>query len=139
MVATASPHPTPEKDTVVDLEGRKPVNATYEDPRKKRFRSALPDGYVVVRGGVRPLPPVGEKFSGAVGVDKVDAGKGIPHGNMRSSTVGAIRGFGGTVESAPELSAGNVLNERHVDIIEGKTGAFGPLEPNPVPKAERIH
>jgi hypothetical protein len=38
----------------------------------------------------------------------------------------------------PELTRSGRLNERHVDVTEGRPGAFGDPEPNPVPKADRI-
>jgi hypothetical protein len=100
---------------------------------------AIPDEHIIVRGGAKPLPPPGESFSGAAGVDRFDAGKGIPHGQMRVTTARDIRSLGGSVVSVPERSASGALNERHVNIIEGQPGAFGELEPNPVPKSERIH
>jgi hypothetical protein len=98
----------------------------------------IPDDYVVVRGGIGPMPPIGRTFSGSAGVDKLDAGKGIPHGKMRSATAGAIRRLGGSVQSRPERASSGELNKRHVDIIEGQSGAFGEIEPNPVPKDQRI-
>lgn len=100
--------------------------------------SDVPDDYVVVRGGTKPLPPIGEPFSGSAGPDKYDAGKGIPHGQLRATTARLIRDLGGSVMFKPEMSAGHVLNSRHVEIIEGAAGAFGKVEPNPVPKTERI-
>ena len=30
------------------------------------------------------------------------------------------------------------MNERHVEIIEGESGAFGDIENNPVPKEARM-
>jgi hypothetical protein len=97
----------------------------------------VPDHYMVVRGGTKPLPSCGETFSGAAGPNKFDAAKGIPHGQMRATTAGAIRTLGGEVIFVPERTKGGI-NDRHVDIVEGSSGAFGPLEPNPVPKPERV-
>lgn len=98
----------------------------------------VPDAYAVVRGGIGPLPPPGTTFSGAAGVDKEDAGRGIPHNQMRASTAAFIRAHGGEVKFVPELTRSGQWNERHVDIIEGRSGAFGESEPNPVPKPERV-
>ena len=101
-------------------------------------KQIVPDGSAVVRGGSGDLPPIGTPFSGAFGSDKYDAGKGIPHGQMRLSTAHGIREYGGTVTLKPELSRKGVLNERHVEVVEGRSGAFGEIEPNPVPKLDRI-
>jgi hypothetical protein len=57
---------------------------------------------------------------------------------MRSTTAGRIRELGGIVEIKPELTRSGVMNNRHVEVIEGKAGAFGDIEPNPVPKDQRI-
>jgi hypothetical protein len=97
-----------------------------------------PDAYVVARGGEKPLPPRGTPFSAAAGVDRSDAGAGVPHGRVRFATVAGIRDRGGTVEWRPELTRTGRLNDRHVDVTEGRPGAFGEPEPNPVPKVERI-
>jgi hypothetical protein len=98
----------------------------------------VPDNYIVVRGGTKPLPFPGTPFSAAAGVDGTDAGAGIPHGQMRVTTAGKIRELGGTLVYKPELTKSGQLNERHVEVIEGQTGAFGEIEPNPVPKEQRI-
>jgi hypothetical protein len=98
----------------------------------------VPDHYVVVRGGVKPLPPCGEQFSGAAGPDAHDAAKGIPHGQMRATTAGEIRAHGGRITFAPEPTKSGQINDRHVNIVEGTSGAFGPIGPNPVPKSDRV-
>jgi hypothetical protein len=100
--------------------------------------AAVPDGYVVVRGGNQPLPPSGTPFSGAAGVDKWDAARGVPHGTIRVTTPQAIRADGGQVHFKPEPTRAGNMNHRHVEVIEGKPGAFGAPEPNPVPKLDRI-
>jgi hypothetical protein len=100
--------------------------------------SNVPDEYIVVRGGTKPLPPIGTAFSAAAGPDKFDAGRGVPHGQIRSATAGEIRKRGGSVRFVPEVTRSGQINRRHVDAVEGKTGAFGQIEPNPVPKYERI-
>jgi hypothetical protein len=99
----------------------------------------VPDGYVVVRGGSGDLPPARIVFSGAAGVDAIDAGKGIPHGTLRITTAGAIRAAGGIVEAAPERSRSGKINGRHVNImLGGKRQPFGPPQQNPNPKVDRI-
>ncbi len=98
----------------------------------------IPDHYVIVRGGTKPLPPPGAAFSAAAGPDVFDAARGIPHGQMRSTTASKIRALGGSVESRPEATKSGVINHRHVEVIEGYPGAFGDTEPNPVPKEHRI-
>src|SRR5205809_6411072 len=98
----------------------------------------VPDHYAVVRGGTKPLPRPGTPFSAAAGPDLRDAARGIPHGQMRSTTAGKIRSLGGTVESKPELTKNGLLNQRHVEVIEGAPGSFGDIQPNLVPKEERM-
>jgi hypothetical protein len=98
----------------------------------------VPDHFAVVRGGIQPLPQPGTPFSGAAGVSKYDACVGLPHGTIRATTAQAIRAYGGQARFKPEMSKGGNLNIRHVDVYEGKTGAFGEPEPNPVPKEHRI-
>jgi hypothetical protein len=83
-----------------------------------------------------PLP--GTAFSGAAGTDKIDAGKGVPHNFARFATVEDICARNGSVIWKPELSRNGIINDRHVDVVEGRQGAFGELEENPAPKAERI-
>ena len=99
----------------------------------------LADDLVVVRGGMSDVPPPGQVFSGAYGRTLEEAASGVPHGQIRATTVGQIRAGGGTVEVVPELTRSGVLNERHVDICLGNGPCpFGPLQPNPVPKSLRI-
>src|SRR5688572_30141613 len=109
-----------------------------QQPPARSAPAWVQDSYAVVRGGIKPLPPCGNTFSGAAGPDKLDAAKGIPHGQMRATTAGEIRSRGGGVTCAPELTKSGQINHRHVDVIEGMTGAFGPIEPNPVPKSDRV-
>lgn len=96
---------------------------------------------VVVRGGRSELPPAGEVFSGAVGKTIEDAAAFVPHGTIRSTTVGAIESNGGTVVLKPELTRSGVLNPRHVNITEGPHGptTFSKPFENPVPSKSRIH
>jgi len=98
----------------------------------------IPDHYIVVRGGTKPMPPPGTPFSAAAGPELQDAAKGIPHGQLRSTTVGKIRVLGGTVEAKPEMTKSGLMNQRHVEVTEAQSGSFGDIEPNPVPKEERI-
>lgn len=96
---------------------------------------------VVVRGGQSELPPAGEVFSGAVGKTIEDAAAFVPHGTIRSTTVGAIESNGGSVILKPELTRSGELNPRHVNITEGPHGPSTFSEPfkNPVPAKSRIH
>jgi hypothetical protein len=84
------------------------------------------------------MPPVGTIFSCGAGVDKVDAGRGVPHAKVRLATVEGIRSRKGRVIWMPELSRGGIMNDRHVEVVEGIAGAFGEPEANPAPKPERI-
>jgi RHS repeat-associated protein len=99
-----------------------------------------PDEYIVVRGGQGPMPEPGAVFSGSHGPTIEEAAKGVPHGTVRSTTVGAIKAGGGTVEIAPEPAyPGGPLNEQHVNITEGAgESTFSEPIPNPVPKPQRI-
>ena len=68
-----------------------------------------------------------------------EAAQGVPHGTIRATTAGEIRSAGGTVQRAPELTRTGVMNEKHVNICQGSGPcAFGPPQPNPVPKVERV-
>jgi hypothetical protein len=106
--------------------------------RLSRAEAPVPSHYTVVRGGAQPLPPPGTPFSAAAGIDKPDAAKGVPHGTIRATTAGAIRAYDGQVNFKPELSRTGNLNLRHVEVREGRPGAFSDPEPNPVPKVDRI-
>jgi RHS repeat-associated protein len=99
----------------------------------------VPSDHVVVRGGESPVPPAGETFSGAAGKDLLEAAAAIPHGKLRQTTAGDITAGGGTVEWKPERTRSGVMNYNHVNVCLG-TGAcpFGPVQPNPVPKNQRI-
>ena len=74
----------------------------------------VPDDYVVVRGGTKPLPPAGEEFSGFVGPEVAAAGCALPHAQIRVSSAGAIRAAGGRVTWVPEFSPHGTLNLQHV-------------------------
>jgi len=122
-----------------------PGAASWVSPASVRDRGdaaetgGLADDMVVVRGGTSDLPGPGEVFSGAYGQTLEDAAAGVPYGQIRATTVGEIRSGGGTVEIKPELTRSGVLNPQHVDICLGSGSCpFGPLMPNPIPKALRI-
>ena len=97
------------------------------------------DASVVVRGGTGEMPAPGTTFSGSQGRTVEDAGAGVPHGTIRTSTAGDIRSGGGRVDVAPEPTRSGQVNGQHVNVTEGGTkSTFSPLQPNPVPKPERI-
>lgn len=101
-------------------------------------RAVVPDEFVVVRGGLKPCPPVLAPFSATVGPTLEAAGCAIPHGNLRYTTVREIRQRGGVVEWAPEFSPHGTLNEQHVNVTEAGTTCFSEPTPNPVSKKGRI-
>ena len=99
----------------------------------------LTDLVIVVRGGMRELPPPGTPFSGAVGKTLEDAAAYVPHGMIRFTTIGAILAGGGSVTLKPEVTRSGNINERHVDVIEGsRPSTFSEVMPNPIPKAGRF-
>ena len=101
--------------------------------------STPPLNHFVVRGGVSPIPPAGESFSAAAGPDKADAGKGLPHNQIRSCRVeDIVRISGGTVVWQPVPTRSGTLNLRHVTVVEQGPTAFGDLERNPASKLDRI-
>jgi RHS repeat-associated protein len=103
-----------------------------------RHADDVPDSYVVVRGGTKDVPPPGEVFSGAAGPSLEDAAKGVPHGQIRSTTAREIRDGGGSVTRTPGKTRSGEPNPRHVDVCLGPGPCpFGPLQPNPVPKPDR--
>jgi hypothetical protein len=101
-------------------------------------KTVVPDDFVVVRGGTKPVPGAGTEFSCSVGPTLEVAGCGVPHSQVRTTTAGAIRATGGTVEWFPELMPNGTMNEQHVHVTEGGTSVLGELQTNPVPKAERV-
>lgn len=97
------------------------------------------DGTVIVRGGTGDMPAPGTTFSGSQGGTVTEAGAGVPHGTIRTSTAGEIRSGGGRVEVAPEPTRGGQINGQHVNVTEGgRASTFSPPQPNPVPKVDRI-
>lgn len=101
-------------------------------------KSVVPDEFVIVRGGASPLAPPGTPFSAAIGPDLQAAAAAVPHGQIRVTTAGEIRASGGIVEWAPELSRHGTPNQQHVNITEGGLTTLTELQPNPVPRANRI-
>jgi hypothetical protein len=101
-------------------------------------KSVVPDDFVVVHGGTEELAPLGEGFSGAVGPTLEEAAAAVPHGQIRFTTAGAIRAGGGIVEWLPQVSRLKTVNYQHVDITEGGLSTFSELQPNPVPRSQRI-
>ena len=99
----------------------------------------VPDDYGVVRGGTSPMPAPGKLFSGATGPTISAAAAAVPFGQVRTSTVGAIRARGGTVIWKPEMSKNLTFNRQHVNIMEGGiVSIFSALQANPVPRRQRI-
>lgn len=101
-------------------------------------RAVVPDDYFVVKGGTAPLPTDGGVFSGSVGPTLESAACAVPHGQLRVSTVGAIRAAGGAVWWEPELSRHLTTNNQHVNIIDVGPTTFSELRPNPIPRSARI-
>jgi hypothetical protein len=101
-------------------------------------KQVIPDDYIIIRGGTSPMPSPGQLFSGAAGPSLAAAAAAIPFGKLRFTTAGAIRVAGGTVEWAPEISRYQTINRQHVNITEGGRSTFSDLQPNPVPRRQRI-
>ena len=101
-------------------------------------KTVVPDDFVIVKGGSGPIPIEGTPFSAAVGPSLDAAAAGVPHGQVRISTVGAIRAQGGTVDWCPELSRHGTINQQHVNVTEAGPSAFGETVTNPVPRPSRI-
>jgi hypothetical protein len=101
-------------------------------------RTVVPDGYAVVRGGIKPIPPLEETFSAVVGPDLQAAASAVPNGQVRVATAGEIRQQGGIVEWLPEISAHGTLDEQHVHVTERGATSFSEPRPSPVPKRLRI-
>jgi len=102
--------------------------------------AAVPDANIVVRGGAGEMPAPGTTISGSHGATVEEAAQGVPHGQIRTSTAGDVRGAGGSVRSAPEATRSGAINQKHVNIREGtkQPSTFSPPKPNPVPKKDRI-
>jgi hypothetical protein len=86
------------------------------------------------------MPATGTPFSAALGATLDESAAGVPHGLVRWTTAGHIRAAGGSVEHAPEPGPDSgTINRQHVHVVEGGgASAFGPPQPNPVPKRERF-
>src|ERR1700682_3647140 len=81
-------------------------------------KAVVPDDYVVVRGGTKPIPVPGRSFSAVVGPTLEGATGAVPHGQLRATTAGEIRRQGGVVEYLAEHSPHSTLNEQHVHVTE---------------------
>jgi hypothetical protein len=101
-------------------------------------KAVVPDEFVVVRGGIKPIPPLGETFSAVVGPSLETAASAVPNGQVRVATAGAIRQRGGVIEWLPEISARGALNQQHVHVTERGATSFSEPQPSPVPKRLRI-
>jgi hypothetical protein len=101
-------------------------------------KAVIPDDYVVVRGGTKPIPPPGTEFSTSVGPTLEAAGSGVQHGQLRATTAGAIRAAGGVVEWVPQPSPRGTMNNQHAHVTEAGPTVFSELVPNPVPRKQRI-
>jgi hypothetical protein len=53
-------------------------------------KTVVPDEYIVVRGGQKPMPLAGTTFSGSTGATLQEAASGVPHGTIRQTTAGQI-------------------------------------------------
>ena len=85
------------------------------------------------------MPEPGTKFSGSYGRTLEEAAAAIPHGTLRATTAGAVRASGGSVEWELDVSRSGVLNENHVNIVEGnRPSVFSEPFANPVPRSKRI-
>jgi hypothetical protein len=100
--------------------------------------SVIPDDYVVVRGGTKPLPPTGTPFSVSVGPTLPAAACAVPHGQLAHTTAGAVRAAGGTVVWVSQAAPGGMMNLQHAHVTENGPSVFSVLIPNPVPKAQRV-
>lgn len=98
----------------------------------------VPDSYVVVRGGIKPIPPLGQSFSATAGPDLAGAAAAVPHNQVRSTFASNIRCKGGRVEWKAQHSPHGTLNEQHVHVVECGSTSFSEPVPNPVPKKLRI-
>src|SRR5947209_4796292 len=79
----------------------------------------VPDDYVIIRGGLKPVPPPGQPYSAHVGPTLEAAAAAVPYGQIRVTTAGEIRRAGGIVEWFPEPSRHGTPNEQHVHVTEG--------------------
>ena len=100
--------------------------------------SVVPDAFIVVRGGTKPVPTPGVTISATVGPTFEAAASAVPHGQVRMTTVEEIRRRGGLVEWVPETSPHGTMNEQHVAVTECGSTSFSEPLPNPIPKKQRI-
>ena len=100
--------------------------------------TVVPDDYLVVRGGTKPIPAPGQTYSANVGPTLEAAAAAVAYGQIRVTTAGEVRRKGGIVEWLPEHSRHGTLNEQHVHVTETIASTLSTLRPNPVPKKSRI-
>ena len=100
--------------------------------------AVVPDDYVIVRGGTKPVPSAGVEFSCAAGPTMDAAGSAVQHGQVRATTAGAIRAAGGSVIWLPEFSPRGTMNLQHVNVVEPAAATFSEPIPNPTARRERI-
>jgi RHS repeat-associated protein len=100
---------------------------------------SIPDSAIIVRGGTADIPGPGKPFSGAFGDTEAAAARGIPHGQYRAASAGAIRAGHGTVDYAPEFDPRvGKINYQHVNVCLGDgLCPFGDLSTNPWPRWQR--
>jgi hypothetical protein len=96
------------------------------------------DTFVVLRGERNPIEPPGTTFSATAGPTVEAAAAALPHGFIRVTTAGAIRARGGIVEWAPEVSRHGTLNQQHVNVTEVGVTSFSEMQPNPIPRPQRV-
>jgi hypothetical protein len=100
--------------------------------------TVVPDDYVVVRGGTKPIPTAGQEYSAHVGPTLDAAAAAVPYGQVRVTTAGEIRRAGGIVNWYPQPSRHGTANNQHVHVTEMRSSILSALKPNPVPKNLRI-
>lgn len=101
-------------------------------------KSVVPNDYIVVRGGTKPMPPVGQEFSAVVGPSLEAAACAVPHGQLRWTTAGAIRSTGGIVMYVPEHSPHGTINLQHVNVTERTLSQFQSPIASPFGRKARI-
>jgi RHS repeat-associated protein len=138
VAGTVAPIVLPAFGGAVTVAAEVPTIATESVALSGEIPEVASEAFIV-RGGTSPMPSPGTTFSGAQGATLEEAAAGVPHGTIRSTTAGAIREGGGTVEAAPELTRSGTMNPNHVNVTEGSgQSSFSEPRSNPVPKKDRI-